>query len=136
MAKTVMITQKVFIKAKPVEVYDAYIDAEMHSEFTGSPATSDPKIGGKFTAWDGYITGTYVELDKGKRIVQEWTSSDFPEGTPTSRLEIVLKEKKDGTDLIMTHSGVPDDLAESIGQGWKDYYWEPMKQYFKNRIKL
>ena len=24
---------------------------------TGSPAKVEPRVGGKFTAWDGYITG-------------------------------------------------------------------------------
>ncbi len=127
------ITQKTLIPATPDEVYETYIDAEKQSEFTGSKATSNPKVGGEFTAWDGYITGKYVELEPGRRIVQEWTSSDFPEGTPPSRFEIILKETKSGTELTMIHSGVPEELAEDIGQGWKDYYWEPMKKYFKSQ---
>jgi activator of HSP90 ATPase len=133
MVKTVKITQKTLIPATPDEVYETYIDAEKQSEFTGSKATSNPKVGGEFTAWDGYITGKYVELEPGRRIVQEWTSSDFPEGTPPSRFEIILKETKSGTELTMIHSGVPEELAEDIGQGWKDYYWEPMKKYFKSQ---
>jgi activator of HSP90 ATPase len=133
MVKTVKITQKTLIPATPDEVYETYIDAEKQSEFTGSKATSNPKVGGEFTAWDGYITGKYVELEPGRRIVQEWTSLDFPEGTPPSRFEIILKETKSGTELTMIHSGVPEELAEDIGQGWKDYYWEPMKKYFKSQ---
>jgi len=133
MAKTVKITQKVIIPAMPMEVYEAYIDEEKQTEFTGSKATSDSRVGGEFTAWDGYITGKYLELEPGKKIVQEWTSSDFPEGTPPSRFEISLKEAKGGTELTMIHSGVPEEIAEDIGQGWKDYYWEPMKKYFKSR---
>jgi activator of HSP90 ATPase len=133
MVKTVKITQKTLIPATPDEVYEAYIDAKKQSEFTGSKATSNPKVGGEFTAWDGYITGKYVELEPGRRIVQEWTSLDFPEGTPPSRFEIILKETKSVTELTMIHSGVPEELAEDIGQGWKDYYWEPMKKYFKSQ---
>jgi len=133
MVKTVKITQKVIIPATSMEVYEAYIDAEKQSEFTGSAATSDPKVGGEFTAWDGYITGKYIELEAGRRIVQEWISSDFPEGTPPSRFEIILKEIKGETELTMIHSGVPEELAKDIGQGWKEYYWEPMKKYFKSR---
>jgi activator of HSP90 ATPase len=133
MAKTVKITQKVIISATPMEVYEAYIDEEKQTEFTGSKATSDSRVGGEFTAWDGYITGKYLELEPGKKIVQEWTSTDFPDGTPPSRFEISLKEAKGGTELTMIHSGVPEDAAEDIGQGWKDYYWEPMKKYFKER---
>lgn len=133
--KTSKITQKEIIPATPIEVYEAYIDEEKQTEFTGSKATSDPRVGGEFTAWDGYITGKYIELKPGRKIVQEWRSSDFPEGAPPSRFEIGLKEVKGGTELTMIHSRVPEEVAEDIGQGWKDYYWVPMKKYFKARKK-
>jgi len=133
MAKTVVIKQKEIIPATPMEVYEAYIEEEKQTEFTGSKATSDPRVGGEFTAWDGYITGKYIELKPGKKIVQEWRSSDFPEGTLPSRFEIGLRKVKGGTELTMVHSGVPEEVAEDIAQGWRDYYWEPMKRYFKAR---
>ncbi len=50
--RTEKIIQTVFIAAKPAEVYDALINAKKHSTFTGAKATCDPKVGGKFTAWD------------------------------------------------------------------------------------
>ena len=64
-AKVRTIKQKVVISASPKEVYEAYVDPKKHSEFTGSKATGKPVIGGKFTAWDGYIFGKYLELDDG-----------------------------------------------------------------------
>ncbi len=75
------ITQKVVIpKVSPKQVYEAYVDPKKHSEFTDSKATGKPVVGGKFTAWDGYISGKFLELESGKRVVQDWTSTDFPEG--------------------------------------------------------
>ena len=133
MVKTVKIMQKVIIPATPMEVYEAYVDGKKQTEFTGSKAISDTKVGGEFTAWDGYIKGKYLDLEPGRKIVQEWISTDFVEGTTPSRFEIALKEVKGGTELTMIHSGVPENAAEDIGQGWKDYYWEPMKKYFKER---
>jgi activator of HSP90 ATPase len=133
MVKTVKITQTIKLPATPMEVYEAYVDEEKQSEFTGSKATSDSRVGGEFTAWDGYISGKYLELVPGKKIVQEWKSTDFPDGTPPSHFVLVLKEDKVGTELTMIHSGVPEEVAKAIGQGWKDYYWEPMKKYFKGR---
>jgi activator of HSP90 ATPase len=72
MNKLTTIKQKVTIPASPEEVYDALTDPKKHSEFTGSKATGKPKVGEKLTAWDGYSSGKYLELEKGKRIVQEW----------------------------------------------------------------
>jgi uncharacterized protein YndB with AHSA1/START domain len=70
-SKVRTIKQKVVIPASPKEVYDAYVDPKKHSKFTGSKATGKAVVGGKFTAWDGYISGKYLELDDGKRVVQE-----------------------------------------------------------------
>ena len=67
--ETKTIKQIILIPATPEEVYDALIDEKKHAEFTGAKAKIDPKIGGKFTAWDGYIFGKNLELVKGKKIV-------------------------------------------------------------------
>jgi len=131
MAKTETIKQKVIIPATPIEVYDAFMDAKKHSKFTGSKATCDAKVGGTFTAWDGYISGKNLELERGKRIVQEWLTTDWPEGQPPSRLELTFKKTDGGTELSMVHSGVPAEQAADTAQGWIDFYWDPLKNYFK-----
>jgi activator of HSP90 ATPase len=55
------------------------MDPKKHSEFTGSKATGKPRVGSKFTAWDGYITGKNLKLVRGKKIVQEWKTTDWRE---------------------------------------------------------
>jgi activator of HSP90 ATPase len=81
---TEVIKQTMFIPAKPVQVYDAYINAKKHSDFTGGKATCNPKVGGNFTAWEGYIFGKNLELRKGTKIMQEWTTTEWPKGYPPS----------------------------------------------------
>jgi activator of HSP90 ATPase len=131
--KTTTIIQKVVISASPEEVYDAFIDPRKHSEFTGSEATCDPTVGGKFTAWDGYISGKNLELEKGKRIVQEWITAEWPKGYPSSILELTFRRVKGGTQVRMVHSRVPVEQADNYRQGWVDNYWELLKEYFQKR---
>lgn len=131
--KTTTIIQKVVIPASPEEVYDAFIDARKHSEFTGSEATCDPTVGGKFTAWDGYISGRNLELEKGKRIVQEWVTAEWPKGYPPSTLELTFRKVKGGTEVRMTHSQVPEEQADEYREGWIDTYWDLLKAYFQKR---
>jgi activator of HSP90 ATPase len=130
---TKTIRQVHFIAAKPVEVYDAYINERKHSVFTGGKATCDPEVGGKFTAWDGYISGKNVELIKGRKIIQEWQTTEWPANYPPSILELSFKSKENGTELTMKHSKVPAGQVESYRQGWIDYYWKPMNDYFKKK---
>ena len=131
--KTTTIIQKVVIPASPEEVYDAFIDARKHSEFTGSETTCDPTVGGKFTAWDGYISGRNLELEKGKRIVQEWVTVEWPKGYPPSTLELAFRKVKGGTEVRMVHSHVPEEQADEYRQGWVDNYWDLLKAYFQKR---
>jgi activator of HSP90 ATPase len=130
------ITQKVVIpKASPKQVYAAYVDPKKHSEFTASKATGKPLVGGKFTAWDGYISGKFLELEEGKRVVQEWTSTDFPEGSPPSKLELTFCEVPKGTEITMMHSNVPKAQENETAEGWNEFYWQPLKKYFKKEQK-
>jgi activator of HSP90 ATPase len=125
------IKQKVVVSATPDEVYDAFVDAKKHSAFTGSKASFDPRVGGEFTAWDGYISGKNLKLEKGKRIVQEWVTTEWPKGYPPSKLELNFRKVEGGTEISMTHSEVPAEQADEIAQGWIDFYWDPLKGYCK-----
>ena len=127
------IRQTALIDASPLEVYEAYVDPKKHAAFTGDRAAGAPKVGGKFTAGDGYITAKHLELVKGKRILQEWTTSEWPEGYPPSLLELTLKAKGKKTELAMVHSKVPEEQVDYYAEGWKDYYWEPLKAYFAKK---
>ena len=118
------------IPANASEIYRAWLTSNGHSAITGSPAKASGKVGGKFTAWDGYISGKTLELTPNQRIVQAWRTSEFPDDAPDSRLEIELVEVKGGTKVTLTHSDMPKDQVESYRQGWKDFYFNPMKEYF------
>ncbi len=119
-----------FSGVRPDEIYDAFLNGRKHSGMTGAKATCDARVGGKFTAWDGYISGEILELDPGKKIVQTWMTTEWPEGAEPSHLEWTFAEKDNGTKVTMVHSKVPPSQADSYRQGWIDYYWTPMKEYF------
>lgn len=123
------IEQTIIFKASPEDVYDALMDSKKHSKFSGSKSEISRSVGGKFTAYDDYISGTTVELVAGKKIVQRWRGSDWPEGH-FSIATFEFKKIKDGTELTFTQEGVPDNQVKSITQGWIDFYWEPMKKTF------
>ena len=129
------IKQKVTIPAPPKEVYDAYVDPKKHSKFTDSKATGKPVVGAKFTAWDGYIFGRFIELEEGKRVVQDWTTTDWVEGYPASKVELIFSEVPEGTEITMIHSNVPKLQADELAEGWTEFYWNPLKKYFRRTPK-
>lgn len=133
--KVATIKQTKFIPANPVEVYRAFIDSKIHATFTGSRATGKAKVGGKFTAWDGYITGRHLKLKKGKLIVQEWKTTEWPKGYSPSILHFSFKQQKDGTQVKMVQTNIPASQARRYRQGWVDAYWDPLREYFRTQPK-
>lgn len=111
-------------------VYEAWLSSGEHGAMTGGAAQIDPSVGGKFNAWDGYITGTTLVLEPYRRIVQSWRTIEFPAGAPDSQLEIVLEEHAGETRLTLKHSNIPAGQGSAYESGWVDNYFDPMKDYF------
>jgi len=116
--------------ASPEQIYRDWLSSTGHTAFTGSPAEVDPAVGGRFTAWDGYIEGTNIELEPYRRILQAWRTSEFPTGSPDSRLEVLLEAVEGGTRLTINHSHIPEGQGASYAQGWQDFYFTPMRAYY------
>lgn len=118
------------LPASAERIYRAWLDSREHGALTGGLAEIAPEVGGKFTAWDGYIQGTTLALEPYRRILQSWRTTDFPEESPDSRLEVLFEEVEAGTRLTLLHSDIPEGQAEDYRQGWEDYYFTPMLAYF------
>ncbi len=128
--KTRSIRQSVMLPATPKAVYDALMSAKEHAAFTHAATRISRRVGGRFSAGDGYISGKNLELVEGKKIVQEWRGDE--EGWPEDHFSIAtfsLAPAGKKTRLTFTQTGVPVEFADAIAQGWKDFYWEPLRAY-------
>ena len=121
------ISQTVLFQASPKEVFEALLDEKKHAKFTGSPARISREVGGSFSTYGGYATGKNLEIVQGKKIVQEWRASDWAEGVH-SIASFSISGKGGSAKLAFTQTGIPQDAVQEIGEGWKEYYWAPMKK--------
>lgn len=111
MCKT--IKQKVKFQASPRFIYDLLIDSRKY------------KVGGKFKA--GAASGINVDLAPGKRIVQAWRDSKFPVGIFSMAAFTLKPTARGGTELVLTHRGVPKELIPETEAGWRKQ-WARMKE--------
>lgn len=126
------IHQTVDFNCEPIELYNCIMNAKIHSTFTHHDAIIQDKVGGKFSAYDGYINGKSTELEKGKKIAllcrfeeEEWPEDYF------SEIIFLFSQKGKKTHLDFYHKGVPEKYAKSLAVGWKDFYWKFLKEYLK-----
>ena len=123
------------IDAKPAVIYEAFLDGDEHTAMTGGGATSTPRVGTRFTAWDGYITGKHVELQPGRRIVQDWRTTQFPASARDSRVIILLDAAGGRTCVTFVHTEIPQGQGASYESGWEKHYFAPMRLYFATAKK-
>jgi activator of HSP90 ATPase len=119
------------LSASPRAIYDAWLNSKSHAAMTGSPARVSGKVGGKFTAWDGYISGTNLKLEPGRRIVQAWRTTEFAATDADSQIDIRLEATTRGTRVILRHTNIPAGQSD-YRSGWRECYFEPMNRYFRH----
>ena len=130
--KTRTIRQTVTFKATPHVVYETLMDSRKHASFTGGKCLISRKVGGKISVFDGYITGENLELVQDKKIVQLWRpEEDCWPSDHFSTVTFLLKTAANGTSLSFTHTGVPVECGDRFDSGWRENYWEPMKELFE-----
>lgn len=115
-------------------IFNAWLNSKLHTDMTGGEALVSSKLGGKFKAWDGYISGKNLELIKDKRIIQTWRSSEFAKNDLDSLLVVNFEDVSGGCRVTISHSQIPRGQGENYKQGWEDFYLLPMKAYFKKQF--
>ena len=123
--------QEIIIKGTPHEIYEVFMDSKKHSKLTESKATVSRKVGGKFSIYEGILTGKNVELIQDKKIVQTWRSDgeNWSKGY-YSKITLILEPVDEGTLIKFKHEDIPEEAYESVKEGWNTYYWEPLKEMF------
>ena len=133
MCKT--IKQRVKFKADPATIYDLLADSRKQTAVTGRRSIISTKIGGPFSIGENEVTGINVDLVPGRRIVQAWRHRRFPEGVFSMAAVTLTPTPDGGTELVLTHRGVPKDLIPETEQAWREQYWSRMKAYLERGAK-
>jgi uncharacterized protein YndB with AHSA1/START domain len=113
----------------PQAVFEAWLDSGKHTAFTGAEALIEPRVGGKHSAWSGYIEGTISEIAP-ERLAMTWRTTEFSDADPDSHLEVKATPRGTGSRLEIVHTRLPVGGAEKYSQGWRDFYFTPMATYF------
>ena len=132
---TEAIQQSVEFEASPKELFEIYMDSKKHSVATGGTARMSRKAGGKFTAWEGQLSGKNLLMVKNQMIVQAWRGSHWKASDPDSTLILIFRKAPGGGRVDLTHVNVPEHDHAGVTKGWPKYYWEPWKKYLKRHAK-
>jgi uncharacterized protein YndB with AHSA1/START domain len=121
-----LVEKQLFIDAPPDHVFALLTDAEMLRQWMAPVADADPRPGGELT-WTHVngdsVVGTFVEIVPHRRIVftYGWDRADveIPPGSTT--VEITLRPRDGGTELVLVHRGLDEPMADAHSGGWDNY---------------
>jgi len=129
--QTKTLRQTVTFKASSQEVYDMLMESKKHQSLSGVSAKISKKVGGKFTAWGGHLSGINLALKPGEKIVQAWRATGWwPDHYSIAIFDIT--KVRGGSKLEFTQIGIPPNRYSGHYRGWIETYWTPMKEIFAN----
>lgn len=114
------------IPAEPELVWNALTREATIMLWTGARADLKPEVGYEFSMWDDDIVGKILEIDPGKKLVQEWYFGEDSESIVT----LILHDHKKGTSIEVRHSGIPEEHFENITEGWEEVYMGSLQDFF------
>ncbi len=116
------------IKSSAEDVYNALVKPFAIALWTGAPAQMKEEVNSEFSLWDGDISGKNLEFVTNEKIVQEWYFGDQEE---KSIVTIKLKQDRLFTNIELTHTNIPADDFDDIVDGWDNYYFGALKDFFQ-----
>ena len=124
-----MITLAVDLPAKPARLYDMYVNAKQHSAFTGAPVKIAARVGVRFEAFGGALSGTILQVVPKRLIVQSWRSTNFGKRDVDSTLILRFLPNGKSGRIELTHVNVAERDFGGVSEGWQKYYFVPWRAY-------
>lgn len=133
--KTITMAEKFSCRAR--DMYEILMDENRWKGFTQSNAKISKDVGGKFSIFDGSVTGTNVQLEEGKLIVQRWRFGSWSDGV-YSTVRITLEEPEPGVTVVkLSQTNVPEEdrygnatVVENTERGWRDLIFHKIRAVF------
>ncbi|KAG0235832.1 hypothetical protein BGW42_004675 [Actinomortierella wolfii] len=126
---TTTLSDTIEFQAPASDIYDVLLNEAKVGVWSRSKASIEPKVGAKFSLFNGTITGEIKELEKDKKIVQAWRLNSWPQGH-YSTVTMDLDQGTSSTVLKVKQAGVPVGEEDITRRNWTNFYWTEIKRTF------
>jgi len=117
-------------------VFTALTNARQIAVWSSQSGKVQPTIGGKIELFDGWVKGTVLAYESGKRLSFTWKPSEWAKEKQASIVTCHFKPTKTGTKLTLKHSGFPNDRElQNHKEGWTEFVFDPLKIYLTSKQK-
>lgn len=118
-----------WLSGKPSRVMQLLTDPVLIRKWSGEEGVAEPRVGGRFEMFDGWVTGT-VQKATTEELSVTWLPENWPKGAEPSVVNFILKARDGGTTVYVDHTGLPTEAErDSHKTGWADFYFDPMEDF-------
>jgi activator of HSP90 ATPase len=125
-----VIKQRYRILAKPQKVWDALVNPKTIEQWGGGPAVMSTDVGFDFSLWGGDVYGKNKEVQREKKLVQEWYRGEWDH---PSTVTFEIHADAHCTEIILEQKDVPEDEIEDIDTDWRESYLGPLKRLVERK---
>jgi activator of HSP90 ATPase len=115
------------INAESSDVYSALTNPFTIELWSGYPAQMSTEPGSEFSLWEGDISGKNLEFIENRKVVQEWY---FGNQSVKSIVTIIISPDRENSIVTVEHSNIPDEDFKDISEGWREYYFDAISNFF------
>jgi len=127
------ITLALDLPARPARLYSMYLNPKTHAAITGAPVRIAARVGARFEAFGGALSGRILDLVPNRLIVQSWRSTEFGRRDIDSTLILTFRAQGRGGRIELTHVNVAEGDFGGVSEGWPKYYFTPWRTYLARR---
>ncbi len=118
--------------AAPDQVFHALTDPKLIRTWSGQSGKVELKKNGKMELFDGWVKGKVLKYSRGKVLEYTWLTEEWGSHIEESVVKFSFSPTSKGTKVSLRHVHLPNAReAQSHKGGWKEFVFDPLKEFFK-----
>ena len=119
------------VYASPDAVFEALTAPGIIGAWGGGISVIEEAVGSHFEMFDSWVKGEITVFEEGKELGYTWKPEEWDKRTKASEVHMKFMPHPAGTDIVLTHTKFPSqEEADKHGNGWIDYVFDPLNDYF------
>jgi activator of HSP90 ATPase len=122
-----------FVQVPPDELLELLLNPDFIKDWSKASAMVNKEVGGKYSLFDGQVAGSILKIEADE-LTYTWKRTEWPMETLPSEVHYQLKEVDHGTEVLLTHSQLPNEAETNhYRESWDKDFFALIDEYLANR---
>ena len=115
------------------EAFSLLTNPDKIEEWGGGESICEPKAGGKFMLFDGWVEGEVLIYEPNKTLSYTWVIEDWESSYKPSIVRYDFTDDNGSARIELSHTNFPNqEEATNHKEGWYDHVLNPIMDYLQD----